>query len=530
MSIESGTDVFHMDLAEALPNIDYVAISHVWADGLGNPNANSLPMCRLRRLHSLVASLCGQIQSEDTFIWLDTLCCPIAPPEAKILALRQMVRPYTDASQVLVLDSSLRDVESSQLHPTEIWLRALTSGWMSRLWTLQEGALARNLWFQFSDTAVNLERVVGNYTFDLARRGLIKDAMYVYTSMRCFCDSETPAVQNAIFSRGLDAIDYALRHRAVTVATDEPLLIGELLKLDVAFILDGPESSRMQRLWSLMPSINRGIPQDILFRGTPRLSEPGFRWAPATLRNTEFSINDCETGILTTSGLCVQLAALPIAILPTLPGLMKVSQQPTGQGPPESIYCRSGNGTWVVVSPPSLQHAGQPTLRTLLQDISTQRMLLLASPFKFDGSPEQSKALLVQCSNDRSRIPEVSSEMLVLIRTRVGDLCVLLESAYEASQELLTDKITDQFLSLGVEDAQEQKDHPGYPPVIASLLKKLRFMGEHIEDRTVQEAMQSMKRYGDSKQFYLESITNAYTGRFGVVGPVMPENSLWCVD
>ncbi|ROV93518.1 hypothetical protein VSDG_06812 [Cytospora chrysosperma] len=39
------------------PAIPYVAISHVWADGLGNPTANALPGCQVDRLTSLVAKL-----------------------------------------------------------------------------------------------------------------------------------------------------------------------------------------------------------------------------------------------------------------------------------------------------------------------------------------------------------------------------------------------------------------------------------------------------------------------------------------
>jgi hypothetical protein len=31
------------------PGSDYSAISHVWYDGLGNPNANALPTCQLQR-------------------------------------------------------------------------------------------------------------------------------------------------------------------------------------------------------------------------------------------------------------------------------------------------------------------------------------------------------------------------------------------------------------------------------------------------------------------------------------------------
>jgi hypothetical protein len=36
---------------------EYLAVSHVWADGLGNPGMNGLPTCQLRRLRASMTSL-----------------------------------------------------------------------------------------------------------------------------------------------------------------------------------------------------------------------------------------------------------------------------------------------------------------------------------------------------------------------------------------------------------------------------------------------------------------------------------------
>ena len=77
----------------------------------------------------------------------------------------------------------------------------------------------------------------------------------------------------------------ALHHRSVSVLSDEPLLIGILLGLDAAQILnggDGAVARRMNRVRRLIPSGVHGIPKDILFRVGPRLTEPGLRWVPAT--------------------------------------------------------------------------------------------------------------------------------------------------------------------------------------------------------------------------------------------------------
>lgn len=53
----------------------YVAISHVWSDGLGNLTKNALPKCQLLRLSSLVQNLPQRSSRIDRF-WLDTICVP----------------------------------------------------------------------------------------------------------------------------------------------------------------------------------------------------------------------------------------------------------------------------------------------------------------------------------------------------------------------------------------------------------------------------------------------------------------------
>ena len=44
----------------------YTAISHVWADGLGNPNDNGLPLCQIKQLHTHLEAL-GQSHEVSCF-------------------------------------------------------------------------------------------------------------------------------------------------------------------------------------------------------------------------------------------------------------------------------------------------------------------------------------------------------------------------------------------------------------------------------------------------------------------------------
>jgi hypothetical protein len=73
----------------------YVAFSHVWSDGLGNPLHNTLPQCQIRRLKTLLDDLSSvsspwqlinsrnfrrlyrRIRNHSVAFWLDTVCTHI---------------------------------------------------------------------------------------------------------------------------------------------------------------------------------------------------------------------------------------------------------------------------------------------------------------------------------------------------------------------------------------------------------------------------------------------------------------------
>ena len=139
----------------------YTAISHVWADGLGNPDRNALPTCQIRRLKRQLDQLYavnGNRQGStmlnirpSRLFWFDTLCIPVKNEHIylKNRSIAYMASIYAGAKRVLVLDAELMKIESTK---TETCLaRVLCSAWMSRSWTLQEGTLADNCAFQFAD-------------------------------------------------------------------------------------------------------------------------------------------------------------------------------------------------------------------------------------------------------------------------------------------------------------------------------------------------------------------------------------------
>lgn len=279
----------------------YIALSHVWADGLGNPFENALPRCQLDFLRQTINDYYAIVSpqaTEEVLLWCDTLCCPVEPGKAKNMALAQMKKTYLEATRVLVLDASIRTYDYQTMDADEACIRILNSGWTRRLWTLQEGALpakSHRLSFLFRDQVVNAQKLT-NRLFQIressvGRRGLASKIVAKVTDF-----APIPFEFDSDLREDLGTIEPGLKHRSVSVSSDEPLLIANLLDLDVANILNGPcplancaehncDHSRIHRMWLLMPTAFRGIPRNILLRVGPRLSEPGFRWAPSTLLN-----------------------------------------------------------------------------------------------------------------------------------------------------------------------------------------------------------------------------------------------------
>ena len=171
--LNESDPTFRLDLRRSNSHQPYVAISHVWMDGMGNNDGNALPRCQLWRLQRLVNSLYGTAQTEPIPFWIDTLCVPRKPKKSKEFekskefrkkAINKMKDTYKDADKILVLDANLftNPLASCKTDPTEIFMRILSTNWMRRLWTLQEGVLGKSLHFVFPDGIVDVQESVSS--------------------------------------------------------------------------------------------------------------------------------------------------------------------------------------------------------------------------------------------------------------------------------------------------------------------------------------------------------------------------------
>ncbi|KAL8832286.1 MAG: hypothetical protein Q9170_004943 [Blastenia crenularia] len=522
-------DGISLEIIEASPSTNFVAISHVWSDGLGNPVSNSLPECQLQHLIDLVQPFTGKNIGEErssrVLIWLDTLLCPVNPPEARAMAIKQMKKPYTDAAFVLVLDSALYKVDSLGLGPIEKGLLIFTTQWMRRLWTLQEGALADKLYFQFKDKAVDLKQLMDQvleiHNTDVGRDYLALDVATAYGKLRNFFHGYIEAA-----GPDLATVEEALQYRSVSVPTDEPLLIAGLLQLDLSYVLNGPESTRMQRLWHLMPLAPKGIPPNIIFRPELRLSEPGFRWAPQTFlafknpRNAiGLSIADPEDHrvLLTPAGLETRFAGLHIEMPEVPEGLPRNPWDIFRGSTDNDIFCRYGDGTWFymkindLVTNVSTLSFGSNTLRAMLRDRSKRYALILSKPFQFNISDTANTGLLVHYEDEQAKPPIVHSEVPVAIGANLGATGILYEAAWQSAQTLLEDELTGQFTSLGIDDEDQQKEDPTYSTLVASLEQKLLRIAENVgEEGPLYDALQAINQQRNAYRLFQAVIASLY--------------------
>jgi hypothetical protein len=146
----------HLHIVEKDMGMTFIAFPHVWSHVLGNTVSNSLPVCQLHRLLSVVRTL----SKPPYLFWIDTLCVPRKPRPLRRVGTSHIARIYMEAAKVLVLDKELVASRWRNRSAVETLMRINLSGWMRRLWTLHESARSRQIYDQFSDGAVSESALV----------------------------------------------------------------------------------------------------------------------------------------------------------------------------------------------------------------------------------------------------------------------------------------------------------------------------------------------------------------------------------
>ncbi|KAH9891916.1 hypothetical protein C8Q73DRAFT_94931 [Cubamyces lactineus] len=249
----------------------YVAISHVWADGLGSVTEVGLPICQVRRTTENARELI-----QDGAFWLDSLCVP-SKQDLRKKAIVLMAKTYEEADKVLVVDGGVRSQCSLSSPKEECILRIATSGWMQRIWTLQEGMLARELHFVLSDGIIDCTFFNG-FAFSAA----VNIVPLFQHRPRDAGTRRFKRTRAELVRCSLNDLIALLRYRSTSKPEDEPLAISGLLGVDAAKLIHlktGEE--RMKALLIEVGTFNRQLGVHGWF--CDRLSLPNFTWAPTSL-------------------------------------------------------------------------------------------------------------------------------------------------------------------------------------------------------------------------------------------------------
>ena len=363
----------------------FIAISHVWSDGLGNPNHNSLPLCQVQLLYDLLVdlpwdeiyggfdeaveeefladpywdgkwkdrietaskkvvpatrSLVNKVRDRrgrPISIWIDTFCVPLEK-EYRKMAIAGLMTVYSGAMVTLVLDKELQRT-SGLCSDQENLLRVATSGWMRRAWTFQEGVLANaRIKVKFADTLVNLPKLIEPNISDMQNNGVDfyisqnPKVVSVFESMgkrvnkwtmdieqKKLAEEEAERKKNFALSayimqdtrtvfRDMKKVWYiaqdrnnnkdklerivaawnSLQWRATSRENDKVIIFATACIMSpkdlavVKTLTDSPAQQRM-KMWISQQTC---LPEGILFTKGPRLREPGWRWAPASVHQS----------------------------------------------------------------------------------------------------------------------------------------------------------------------------------------------------------------------------------------------------
>lgn len=250
---------------------EYVAISHVWVDGLGGSTEKGLDTCQVLRLSTLVNNTTGRPAGESAKFWIGSLCIPSHKSNVYVPALIGIRDVYSCVTSVLIIDKLVQQCSSTDL--MEILFASIyMSAWMQRMWTFEEAVLARRLIFP-----VRVDRF-HEYNPDADAPAMRSTVSMVWRTIgtQLFC----LRVPESKFNIG--HVYRAFRFYLKNAKGDEYLSIGSMLKFNarqMKLLNSAKRDEGARDFWLLL----RTLPSNVVFIEGPKLPYPGFRWAPKTL-------------------------------------------------------------------------------------------------------------------------------------------------------------------------------------------------------------------------------------------------------
>lgn len=543
-----------VNIVAAQPNSWYIALSHVWADGLGNKKENSLPQCQLHHIYDLLTRFCTEVFSETgqkrPYLWLDTLCCPV-DAEGRLLALKKMPQVYREASQVLVLDSSLTETDCRHLQPIEVMTRLFSSSWMFRLWTLDEANLASKLWIQFRDGILELSKVFSALSLRMQPETyhFVGELISEHGKLRIESTTQTGGE--------LWYLTEALRYRSVSKISDEPVCVAALLRMDVGVIAGKEEllpsanhedrlkfrDERMARLWEASFQGHPQIPKTLIYHVGDRLTKSGLRWAPSTLlnmKNTSMFMLSTKPDLALPSanGLILSSAACSISVPERVDGILG---RPTPMASGMLDLLKYDENYWLDIFstaeqkkyPLGCDHMALYDIvieagRDAQYEILTEHPVNI-SQMSFAGM----NCLLAAKVTKESQIPESGMRSVRFvrqgkIRNHDRDTCDFLNSILGHAQALQNDSITKEIRESSKHGGQD----PRYLDALKRLLEKVQSAVDQLELHATSKHIpdSGLGLVRERRKSIFSLLSRFYRNRYLVKERDFPVTQEYCLD
>ena len=266
MNVEEVDGRMKIMVTAALKNFpsNYIAFSHVWADGIRGATETGLNECQVRRLSTLSSAYRGTTGSVP--FWVDCLCIPRLDKDVYFKALVGIRDVYMNACCTLVTDKAIEACTMSS-STEQLYARIYLSAWMQRMWTYEEAVLGRKLAFVLQD---------GFHTYSLDTLPATRQTVSVVWQCLATQLYRLRVDQKRI---NIGHIFQAFRCRLTNVPQEEFLSVSGMLGLDTGRLMTAKGEERTMLFWLML----RWIPFNVLFLDCPKLGMPGFQWAPKTM-------------------------------------------------------------------------------------------------------------------------------------------------------------------------------------------------------------------------------------------------------
>lgn len=213
---------------------------------------------------------------------------------------------------MLVLDADLQRT-SQHCSRLELATRILTSGWMRRLWTLQEAVISGD---QANATRVDVQFLEGAEEFNAVLRRPLTSRHHSEAAVASVLGG---LPQYLTRDRTFCFLARGLEYRSTSRREDKAPCIASILgfdSVDQSLVLNETTAeARIQRMYTLI----RQVPAYVLFNRSKKLGTNCFQWAPASLLGS--NVTDVISGSMARYnglGLHVQFPGYLIHCLPSL--------------------------------------------------------------------------------------------------------------------------------------------------------------------------------------------------------------------